>query len=123
MTTRQTKAIAALVSEPTKKAAAEKAGISESTLRSYLSDPSFQAAYKEAFSDLMTDATRQAQRNLSPALSTLREIVEDGEQPATARISAARSLLEYGLKLSEYHDIAAKMQELEKIIKEMKVSG
>lgn len=123
MTTRQTKAIAALVSEPTKKAAAEKAGISESTLRSYLSDPSFQAAYKEAFSDLMTDATRQAQRNLSPALSTLREIVEDGEQPATARISAARSLLEYGLKLSEYHDIAAKMQELEKIIKEMEVSG
>ena len=123
MTTRQTKAIAALMSEPTKKAAAEKAGISESTLRSYLADPSFQAAYKEAFSDLMTDATRQAQRNLSPALKTLREVVEDEEQPATARISAARSLLEYGLKLSEYHDIAAKMQELEKIIKEMEVSG
>ena len=119
MTTRQTKAIAALVSEPTKRAAAEKAGISESTLRSYLQDPSFQEAYKEAFSDLMVDATRQAQRNLSPALSTLREIVEDEDQPATARISTARSLLEYGLKLSEYHDIAAKMQEIEKIIKEM----
>lgn len=119
MTTRQTKAIAALVSEPTKRAAAEKAGISESTLRSYLQDPSFQEAYREAFSDLMVDATHQAQRNLSPALSTLREIAEDGEQPATARISAARGLLEFGLKLSEYHDIAAKMQELEKIVKEM----
>lgn len=123
MTTRQTKAIAALVSEPTQRAAAQKAGISESTLRSYLKDETFREAYREAFTNLMTDATRQAQRNLSPALSTLREIVEDGEQPATARISAARSLLEYGLKLSEYHDIAAKMQELEKVIKEMEVSG
>lgn len=105
MTTRQTKAIAALVSEPTKKAAAEKAGISESTLRSYLADPDFQRAYKEAFSDLVSDATKQAQRSLSPALKTLLEIVEDADETATARISAARSLLEYGLKLTEINDI------------------
>jgi len=105
VTTRQTKAIAALVSEPTKRAAAAKAGISESTLRAYLSDPEFQKAYQKAFTDLVSDATRQAQRSLSPALKTLQEIVEDTEEAATARISAARSLLEYGLKLTEINDI------------------
>ena len=113
MTTRQTKAIAALVSEPTKKAAAEKAGISESTLRSYLADPDFQKAYKAAFADLVSDATKQAQRSLSPALKTLREIVEDAEETATARISAARSLLEYGLKLTEINDILRDLEGME----------
>jgi len=74
-------------------------------LRTYLADPEFQERYKQAFRGLVTDATRQAQRSLSPALSTLREIVEDDEQGATVRIQAARSLLEYGLRLTEITDI------------------
>ena len=101
MTTRQRKAIAALISEPTKKAAAAKAGISESTLRSYLADAEFQKEYNKAFSDLLISATRQAQASLSPAVKVLREIFEDDEQPSSARITAARSILEYGLRLTE----------------------
>lgn len=82
-------------------------------MRRYLADPEFQAAYKEAFSGLITDATRQAQQSLSPALSTLREIVEDNDENAQARISAARSILEYSLKLTEQTDILARLSELE----------
>lgn len=113
MTPRQMKALAALVSEPTQKAAAEKAGISESTLRNYLADPAFQKAYKKEFSDLVTSATRQAQKALSPALRVLQEILEDEEQPASARISACRSIAEYGLRLTEITDVMGILEGVE----------
>lgn len=64
-------------------------------------------------SGLVTEATRQAQRSLSPAISTLREIARDTGETATARISAARSLLEYGLKLTEVSDILDRLDALE----------
>lgn len=119
MTTRQTKAIAALVSEPTKRAAAAKAGISESTLRSYLSDPAFMAEYRAAVSSMLDDATRESQQALSPALSCLREVTTDTEAPATARIAAARSLLEYALRLTEFTDVVARLNELEENVSEL----
>lgn len=57
---------------------------------------------------------RQAQQSLTPALSALREIVESEGENAQARIAAARSLLEYSLKLTEQVDILEQLQELEK---------
>ena len=47
------------------------------------------------------------------ALSCLREIVEDRKTAATARIQAARSLLEYGLRLTETVDVMKQLNELE----------
>lgn len=113
MSPNKERALAALLTQPTKERAAEAAGIDSRTLRRYLSDPEFQEAYKAAFSGLVTDATRQAQQSLSPALSTLREIVEDNEQTATVRIQAARSLLEYGLRLTEITDILCDLEAAE----------
>lgn len=57
---------------------------------------------------------RRAQQSLTPALSALREIVESEGENAQARIAAARSLLEYSLKLTEQVDILEQLQELEK---------
>lgn len=113
LTPNKEKALVALLTQPTKAAAAAAAGIAERTLRSYLSDSEFQERYKQAFGELVTDATRQAQQSLSPALSTLREIVEDNEQGATVRIQAARSLLEYGLRLTEITDILRDLEAAE----------
>lgn len=110
---RQQRALSALLTHPTKEAAAAAAGITSKTLRGYLADPLFQAEYKKAFGGLVEDAARQARQALSPALSTLREIAADGNETAQVRISAARSVLEYGLRLTEQADIAAKLQELE----------
>ena len=49
----------------------------------------------------------------APALSTLREIVEDTDDNAQARISAARSDHEYSMKLTETTDILSRLDELE----------
>lgn len=110
MTPKQNKALQALLTHPTKSAAAAAAGIDEKTLRKYLADPEFQAAYKSAFSNLVDEATKQAQMALSPALNALREIVEDEEENAGSRISAARTLLEYGLRFTEFNDILRELE-------------
>lgn len=90
------------------------AGIGESTMRGYLREEEFQTRYREAFCNLVEDATRQAQQTLSPALSVLREIMLDKGEQAQARITAARSVLEYSLKLAEQADILEQLRELEK---------
>ena len=113
MTGKYAKALSALLTCPTKAAAAKAAGISESTLRVYLSDPAFQEQYRAAFAQLVTDATRQAQKALSPALSALRSIVEDENEGAGSRIAAARTLLEYGLRLTEFNDILRDLEGLD----------
>lgn len=105
MTSKQTKALAALLTQPTKEKAAAQAGIGLTTLKRYLDDPEFQAAYQKALSEMIEDAASQAKQSLSPALSCLREIVGSERETATARIQAARSLLEYGLRLTEIVDI------------------
>ncbi len=117
-TPRKEKALISLLTCRTRAEAAEAAGIGESTLRGYLREPEFQARYREAFGELVQDATRQAQQAIAPALSTLREIVEDENAGAKARIMAARSTLEFALRLTEQLDIISRIEILEHAIKE-----
>ena len=114
LTPKQQKVLAALLREPTQKAAAASTGVSDRQIREYLSKPEFQEAYRQALSKLVLEASFQARRGYAQALDALREIVTDTGQPPAARISAARSLLEYGLKLTEQADILVKLDELEK---------
>ena len=90
------------------------AGIGESTLRGYMQNTEFVERYELAFSDMVRDAEQQAKQTLSPALSTMKEIMMDQEEPAQARITAARSILEYSLKLTEQADILEQLRELER---------
>ena len=53
------------------------AGIGESTLRGYMQNTEFVERYEIAFSDIVRDAAQQAKQTLSPALSTLKEIMMD----------------------------------------------
>ena len=76
-------------------------------------DPDFKARYNDAVSELMQDATRQAQQAISPALVTLREIAENPQEQSQARVMAARSALAYALKLTEQLDILSRIEALE----------
>lgn len=118
MTPTKEKALAALLTCSTKKEAAAQAGISDRTLRAYFTDPAFQEAYQRAFGGVVEDATRQAQKTLAPALSTLQEIMEDADIPAAARVSAAKAALEYAIKLTETNDFAARLEAVERMTQE-----
>lgn len=118
MTSKQQKALVALLTQPTKEKAATAAGITSKTLRSYLDDPEFLAEYRKAFSELVEDATRKVQQTLDPAVAVLREVMENDSENGQVRVSAARSVLEYGLKMTEQTDILNRLQELEAAMQE-----
>lgn len=115
---KQQKTIAALLTCESNEQAAKQAGVTPRTISRYLSDPEFKAEYQKALSGLVEAATRSAQRNLEPAVSTLRELMEDKSQNGQIRVSAARSLLEYSLKLSERVDILERLDILETTVGE-----
>lgn len=114
MTPNEERALSALLTSKTKLEAAEKAGITDRTMRRYFEDPEFCQRYREAFAGVIEDATRQAQALLMPALSTLQTVMEDEEIPAQARITAAKSIIDYSLKLTEQADILEQLRELER---------
>lgn len=97
--------------------AAKAAGVSENTLREYLKDKEFTERYRQACGDTLRAAAQQARQGISPALETLRQIAETPGNPQ-ARIMAARSTLEYALKLEERTDFLERLETLEKMQRE-----
>ena len=65
---------------------------------------------------LVADASLDLQRSLSGAVAVLREIAENSEAPPAARISAARALLENGLRYSELTDVLRRLEVIEDAI-------
>lgn len=113
----QEKALAALLSSDTQAEAAAKIGVTARTLRSYLADPAFFAEYQRMRRQVVSDATRQIQSSLHSAIQALLNIVEDENTSAPARISAARSILEYGLRFTEVTDVLTRLEDLERAMK------
>ena len=110
LTPKKQAALEALLTHETKKSAAHAAGISVRTMSTYLADDEFKREYTMACRQLVTDASQQSQKCLSPALSVLLTIANDKNEAAGNRIAACRSLLEYGLKLTEISDILAELE-------------
>jgi hypothetical protein len=114
----QEKALAALLSCETVAAAAKKARLSEATLFRYLKNETFKAAYRRARAEVVEHAIVQLQRDCATASKTLREVCEDVKAPASARVSAAKAIFEGAVKAVELQDLAARLEELERIQEE-----
>lgn len=112
-TPRKEKALQALLVSRTRAEAAKAAGIGESTLREYMKDPEFSAAYKQAAAELLNSATMQLRQHLTAAIDRLGKIVTDDAEASPAQISAARTLLDFNLKFTELTDVLDRLTELE----------
>lgn len=66
---------------------------------------------------VVENATREAQQGLSPAIKALRDMLTDDEaiqkKGSGVRVAAARSMLEYGLRLTEFSDVLDRIDDLE----------
>jgi uncharacterized protein YggE len=109
----QERAIIALLSEPTLKAAAASAGISETTLWRWLRDPNFAQAYREARREAIEQATAQLQALASEAVRTLGQILRDDKAAAHVRASAAARVLTLAYKSRELDDLESRLEALE----------
>lgn len=114
LTQNQQKAIAALLSSPSREDAARKCGLTSRTLRLYFQNDEFCDAYRAAFQELTENATRKAQQLLCPALETLEEVMQDADAPPAAKTNAARIVIDSTIKLTEVNDILTRIENLER---------
>lgn len=101
---KQFRALVALLEESTIEGAAEASGVDPSSLHRWMKDETFEAAYKEAKRRLFDHAIGRIQQCASKAVDTLEEILGDVTAKDSARVTAARIVLDFarsGISLVE----------------------
>jgi hypothetical protein len=115
ITVKQQKAIAALLSERTTRDAAKAAGVNEKTLYTWLNEPNFRAALREAEKDILDNVTRRLSAGQSLALDTLENLVKSARHEST-KLRASLAWLEMSLKFRDMQDIDERLTALEAAI-------
>jgi hypothetical protein len=114
-------AVMALITEPTIKAAADKIGITTPTLYKWLKLPEFRSAYMAAKREAVTVAVARLQQAATEAVEALRAIMNDPNKAASARVGAARTILEMAIKAVEIEDLEVRIEELERVMAQKEV--
>jgi len=109
-------AIAALLAHRNLEEAARAVGVGVSTLKRWVADPEFDAAYREARREaylhsilLLADASRAA-------VTTVMKVMLDANAPAGVRLNAAEIVLERGAAAIAIEEISARVAELERTL-------
>lgn len=118
LSTKQSKAIAALLSSKTVLSAADLAGVSARTLTRWLADDDFKAALLEAESGAIDAATRRLIGLQGKAIDTLEETMADRQALPGIRMRAAQSILDFLMRLRDLRNIETRLAALEAIINE-----
>jgi hypothetical protein len=104
--------IGALLSEPTIQAAAKRVKISPATAARWLNDPGFKERYRAARRESMQRTTARLQSASLVAVEALVRIAEVGESES-ARVTAARTILEAAYRGVEFDDVLVRIERLE----------
>ena len=105
--------IAALLQNPTIKEAANVAGLHENTVLRLMKQPEFQDQYRQARQELLQSTLNKLQELSSQAVATLSVVMAAQKSPASAKVSAARTVLEMQLRLIETADILQRLAVIE----------
>ncbi len=112
-TARQEQAVFVLLETPTIAAAANKIGVNESTLRRWRAEPEFQRALEQARREAFDGALGRLQAGVGKAVDALLAVVDDDQAKPSARISAARTLLEHGHRADDALELRHRLAALE----------
>jgi hypothetical protein len=104
-------AVACLLAEPTIEAAAQRAGVSEVTLRRWLREPGFRALYQAARAGVLERVVGTLLAACTEAVETLRRNLSCGKPSVETR--AAEVILVQATKGIETLDLAQRIAELE----------
>ena len=108
--------IAALISNPTIKAAATACGVSERYIYGRLHDPAFKEKYDAARREVLEQSTAFIQGIVSEAITKMRDVMNDPDASQQTQLNAAESILRNSLKLTEQNDILTQLAELKKAV-------
>lgn len=92
---------------------AERIGVSVRQVRRILAEPDVKAEIRELEGERMRAVARKAAALGGSAVTVLASIAADKAQPAAARVSACRVLLETMLRVSELEDLKERIEQLE----------
>lgn len=109
--------IAALLMETSVDKAAAKVGISTSTAFNWLNQPDFQEAYDRARQQVVEEALEHLQQATAQAVSTLQDIMQDKNAPASARVTASKVVLDKSLQAREQAEILKRIEEIERQVR------
>lgn len=116
LTTRQRRAIAAILTERNYEDAIKAARISRHTFYNYLKQPHFKAELDRQLNDLTDGAFNQLKSAGGHAVETLRALLDSDSE--TVRLRASQAIIEYVIKARELGEISARLDEIEKVIAE-----
>ena len=109
----------ALMSTSTITEAYTMAKITNATAYKYLNDPDFNAYYMKLRREAMQQATNKLQQSAILAVETLENVMLDAENSTpSARVQAARTVLENAYRGLEIDDIQQRIEQLEKRLEE-----
>ena len=117
LTAKQQRAIESLLREPTIQSAAESAQVGKTTIFRWLAEPEFSAAYKQQRGQLLESTLTALQAASVDAVTCLREVLNDKSALVTARVSAARAVLEISLKAKAELETEERLRALEEKLK------
>lgn len=118
LTAKQELALVALLDCGEIKRAAERAGVNDATLWRWLQQGEFQRRYREARRQLVETAIAQLQGDCTTAARVLREVAEDAQAPASARVAAAKAILEQSIAAVQLTDLQAEVEEIKQVLAE-----
>lgn len=108
---------------PTAKDVIEKNKIAKTTFFNLKKDPEFKRMLIEARAEVWEDTIDDISRNLGECVKVLLDIMKNPKAPSTARIKAAKAIIDYG---AEYYDnvrILLKIEELEELYNQDMAEG
>ncbi len=121
LTRKHEQAIAALLSEPSIKAAAESCGVGEATLYRWLQLPSFAVAYRTARRQVVERAVSELQAACGEAVETLKRNLTCDIPGVEVR--SAQIILEQAVKGVELMDLQERVEALERLLEQQKGIG
>jgi hypothetical protein len=112
-------AVAALLCHVSIKAAAQSVGVGESTLRLWLGDEDFRREYDQARADVLKAAEEKLKASMLRAAQILLSLAENVKVKPTGRISACRSILDFGFRAVEFDELAEIRRGIEELEKQV----
>lgn len=112
--TKQESFLEALLTCRTVLDAATQAQVCKRTADRWLADPAFKQRLAERQNTALAHVTRRLTGSMLEAIQTLESIHLAEGNPATARVSAARAILDSGLRYAELVSLSERVAELER---------
>jgi hypothetical protein len=123
LTPKQHKAIAALFLCRTQAEAAESAGVSERTLRNWLEQDEFSRALLDRGRRIVSHSSARLKDLTGQAVDVLQSIMVDVNQPGSARVNAAKAIIELAHKAIETEDFSVRLADVEARLAEGEASN